>query len=124
MRSGSLPDSVDGFADYVWFSRGLFEHVDRVRNTGTAMKSKKRRAIVHHHVRRVLLETIADAVTKKRSSGIARLPPVLLAEYVVGTFMLVLSWWVESRSSLSSRDVNEVFLSLVRPTLTTFAEAH
>jgi AcrR family transcriptional regulator len=117
-----LPPSAHRFAPFVEFSRGLFEHIDRVRHTGTAMKSRKGRAIVHHHLRRVLLETVADAFRRRALPRENRVPPELLAEYVVGTFLLVLNWWVESDSALSPREADDVFLSLVLPTLATTVE--
>ena len=43
----------------------------------------------------------------------------LAAEYIVTTFMLVLHWWVETRSPLSAREVDDLFLSLVVPAVTT-----
>jgi hypothetical protein len=36
----------------------------------------------------------------------------------VTTFILVLNWWVESRSQLSAREADDVFLALVAPALT------
>ena len=50
------------------------------------------------------------------------MPPELLAEYVVGTFLLVLNWWVESGSTLSPQEAEDVFLTLVLPTLATTVE--
>ena len=117
LRSRPQPPSVHGLADVLWFTRGLFEHIDRVRHSGTAMRSKRGRAIVHHHVRKVLLETVADAFKRRAPPDGHRVPPDLFAEYVVGTFLLVLNWWVESASALSAREVDEVFRSLVVPTI-------
>jgi AcrR family transcriptional regulator len=122
LPSRPLPPSMERFAAFVSFSRGLLEHIDSVRHTGTSMNSKRGRATVHHHLRQVLLETVADAFTSRALTGRDRVPPVLLAEFVVGTFLLVLNWWVESGSTLSAREVDELFLSFVLPTLTTIAE--
>jgi hypothetical protein len=36
---------------------------------------------------------------------------------VVSTFILVLNWWVDNRSTLSAREVDDVFRSLVFPAL-------
>jgi AcrR family transcriptional regulator len=117
LRSRPLPPSAHRFADVIWFSHGLFEHIDRIRHGGTAMRSKKGRAIVHHHLRKVLLETVAEAFKRRALPNGNRVPPDLLAEYVVGTFLLVLNWWVESASALSAREIDDVFLALVLPTI-------
>ena len=122
LRSRPLPPPAHRFAPFVCFSHGFFEHIDSVRHTATAMKSKKGRAIVHHHLRRVLLETVADAFRRSAPAGGGRVPPQLLAEYVVGTFLAVLHWWVDSGSALSAGEVDDVFLSLVLPTLATIAD--
>lgn len=117
LRSRPQPPSVHRFADVIWFSRGLFEHIDRVRHGGTAMRSRKGRTIVHHHLRKVLLETVADAFERRGRPNGDRVPADLLADYVVGTFLLVLNWWVDSAKALSAREVDDVFLSLVLPTI-------
>ena len=109
--------SVHRFSDVTWFSHGLFEHIDGLRHTGTAMKTKKGRAVVHHHLRLVLFETVADALRQRAPRDVGRVPQDVLAEFIVGTFILVLDWWVDSNSALSSRDVDELFLSMVLPTL-------
>ena len=109
--------SVHRFNDVTWFSHGLFEHVDGLRHTSTAMKTKKGRAVVHHHLRLVLLEAVADALRQRAPRDVGRVPQDVLAEFIVGTFILVLDWWVDSNSALSSRDVDELFLSMVLPTL-------
>jgi AcrR family transcriptional regulator len=117
LPSRQLPPSANRFAPFVWFSHGLFEHIESVRRTGTAMRNKKGRAIVHHHLRQVLLETVADAFRGRALPVGHRGLPDLLAEYVVGTFLMVLNWWVESGSPLSTREVDDLFLSLVLPSL-------
>ena len=50
--------------------------------------------------------------------GRAAIPPDLATEYIVTTFILVLNCWVENRGHLSAREVNDVFLALVVPALT------
>jgi hypothetical protein len=68
----------------------------------------------HHH----LTELIADEVggddrSPRKTAG--RLPSDLLVQYVASTFILVLNWWLESRSSLAPKEVNDLFRSLIRP---------
>jgi AcrR family transcriptional regulator len=122
LPSRPLGPSTHRFAAFVSFSHGLLEHIDSVRHISPAMKSKKGRAIVHHHLRQVLLDTVADAFRRRALPGENRVAPELLAEYVVGTFLLVLNWWVESGSALSPTEADDVFLSLVLPTLATTGE--
>lgn len=103
----------------VWFSYRIFEHIDRFRHAASVMKGRKSRALVHHHLRRVLLEQVLAAIEDgvPRSQHPARVPASLLADYVVSTFILVVNWWVDSRSTLSPREVDDLFRSLVFPAL-------
>ena len=54
----------------------------------------------------------------READGRAAIPADLATEYIVTTFIFVLNWWVESRSRLSAREVDDVFLALVVPALT------
>ena len=78
------------------------------------------RHIVHQHLHRVLAEHIRDEVGRllQRGDGRAAGPADLATEYIVATFILVLNWWVESKSALSAREVDDLFLALVVPALT------
>ena len=115
-----LPASDRPFGHIVEFSYRVFEHVDGFRRSATAMRIGASRSIVHHHLRRVLFKTVTAAVSE--SMPRSAVPAGLLAEYVVQTFILVLNWWVDSRSSLSPREVDEVFCSLVLPSLAAVAD--
>ena len=81
----------------------------------------KGQAVLHGHLQTVLVELIADDVRKhfrsnRKTAG--QISPDLLAQYVASTFILVLNWWVESKSALSAREVDDLFLALVVPALT------
>ena len=105
----------------LWFSLPIFEHHDRHRRAGELRLGRRGRAILHEHLQKVLAEMIAEEVRKnhqgrRKTSG--RLPTDLLVQYVASTFILVLNWWVESRSPLTANEVNDLFRALILPTLT------
>jgi hypothetical protein len=83
----------------------------RVRKT----HSRLRDALVKVLADRIRGEIKAIAVSLKEAPP--RLPPELLADHVVGTFILVLNWWVDTQSPLSPREVDELYLTLVGPVL-------
>jgi AcrR family transcriptional regulator len=118
-----LPPSLRRLTPFVGFSHGLFEHIASVRHTGTAMRSKQGRASVHHHLRGVLLETLTDAFARTPLPAGRRVPPDVLAEYIVATFLVVLNWWVDSGARLSAREADDMFLALVLPTLGSMLDA-
>jgi AcrR family transcriptional regulator len=116
-----LPPAARRFAEAVWFSLPVFEYVGRCRHAGGApMGGPRGRAIVHAHLRDVLVERLQDDVRsmmQRQAASAIRIPPDLVVDYVVGTFILVLDWWAGTKSPLSPREVDDIFLSMVLPTL-------
>lgn len=120
VQSKGQPSSAKLYEKIIWFSLPIFEHVDQHRRTGEARMGTRGRAIIHEHLQKVLAELIADDVRKdfqgRRKTG-GQIPPDLLVQYVASTFILVLNWWVESRSPLPPKEVNDLFRALILPTL-------
>jgi len=116
----TLPPSVGRFGNALRFSFPVFEYIGQCRHAAGAKMGRRGRHIVHRHLHRVLAEHLRDEVREavQRSDGRAAIPEDLATEYIVTTFVLVLNWWVESRSRLSAREVDDVFLALVVPALT------
>jgi AcrR family transcriptional regulator len=104
----------------LWFSLPIFEHHDRHRRAGEFKLGPRGRAVLHGHLQKVLAELIAEDVRKSlqgRRKTAGRIPPDLLVQYVASTFILVLNWWVESRSPLPPKEVDHLFRALILPTL-------
>ncbi|HZI79856.1 MAG TPA: TetR/AcrR family transcriptional regulator [Vicinamibacterales bacterium] len=101
----------------LWFSLPVLEYVGRRRHASHIGMDARGRAIVHEHLRQVLVERLTDdeAVPAPRSG--AALSRELLIDYLATTFVLVLNWWIDSRSPLSPREVDGLYRSLVGPTL-------
>ena len=114
------PASVGPFSKPLRFSFAVFEYIGQCRQAAEAKMGRKGRQIVHQHLRRMLAGHIHDEVRQalQGADGRAAIPPDLATEYTVTTFILVLNWWVESRSQLSAREADDVFLALVAPALT------
>jgi AcrR family transcriptional regulator len=115
------PKTGDGRNERIlWFSLPIFEHLDRHRRTGELKLGPRGRAILHGHLQKVLAELITEDVGKSlqgRRKTAGRIPPEILVQYVASTFILVLNWWVESRSPLPPKEVNDLFRALIVPTL-------
>lgn len=115
-----LPSSAKPYEKIIWFSLPIFRHIAQHQRTGEAKMGIKGRAILHGHLQKVLTELISSEIRKDTPSQRVRavqIPPDLLVQCVASTFVIVLNWWVESRSALSSEEVNNLFRALVMPTL-------
>ncbi len=120
VQSAALRSSAKRPEGIVSFGLPIFEHLDQHRRMGEAGMGTRGRAVIHEHLRRVLAEMIADDVRKEcqgRRKRTGRISPELLVQYVASTFILVLNWWVESRSPFTPNEVNDLFRELILPTL-------
>ena len=125
-RWTQLSASSKPYEKVVRFSLPIFEylqgHRHEHRRAGEAMVDSRNRTILHEHLQDELVELIADDVEQYlygTSKAMGQMPPKVLVNYVASTFVLVLNWWVETESSLSPNEVNDLFRALVLPTLVT-----
>lgn len=107
------------FGNALSFSFPLFAYIGQCRGTLAFTMHRTGRSAMHQHLRRVLADWIADDVkaAQRASRTPTNIPPEVLTGYIVGTFILVLNWWVERDRSIPAEAVNDLFLDLVAPTL-------
>lgn len=120
VQAAGLPPSAKPYEQIIWFSLPIFEQIHQHRGAGEARIGTRGRAIIHEHLQKVLTELIADDVKKHFQSQrktAAQIPSDIVVQYVASTFILVLNWWVESRSPLPPKGVNDLFRALTLPTL-------
>jgi AcrR family transcriptional regulator len=120
VRSNEPPSSAKRHERVIWFSLPIFEHIHQHRRIAEARVGTRGRAIIHEHLQKVLVDLIENDVGKEgqdRRKTAGRMPSNLLVQYVASTFILVLDWWVGSRSPLPPKEVNDVFRALTLPTL-------
>ena len=105
----------DGFTR---FSLPLFEHIQQHRHASGAESDASGWATVHEHLRRIMEDVIASELKKDsrlRRPGAEGIPPDLFAQHVASTFLLVLNWWVSSKSPLRPRELEELLQKLTVP---------
>lgn len=120
IQSAARPSSEKRHEQILWFSLPIFEHIGHHWRAGEARIGTKGRAILHENLQRVLAGKIADEVRKYlqgRRKTAGQIPSDLLVQYVTSTFILMVNWWVESRSRMTPTEVNNLFCSLVLPSL-------
>jgi hypothetical protein len=98
------------------FSRPVFEHIHWHQRTSDTPMTPRTWALLHQRLRGVLVDSIATEIrAQPKSRRTAPIPPELLAEYVVATFIVVLGWWLQKSNALSPAEVDDVFRTLVLP---------
>jgi AcrR family transcriptional regulator len=115
-RARAVPER---FEEALGFSGRVFDYVGQHKHADDKM-GRGGRAVLHEHLKQSLAAEIADHVKACVQSGTgnrSRVPTRLLVEYIVATFILILNWWVDSRSTLTAREVDDLFLSMVVPGL-------
>jgi AcrR family transcriptional regulator len=120
VESAGRRSAATRYEKILWFSLPIFEHISHYWRAGEARIGARGRAIIHEHLQHVLAELMADDVRQEfqsRREKVGQVPPDLFVQYVASTFILVLHWWVDSRSSLPPREVNDVFRALILPTM-------
>ncbi|HKE60525.1 MAG TPA: TetR/AcrR family transcriptional regulator [Pyrinomonadaceae bacterium] len=102
------------------FSRAMFEHADGYRNVYRALLNTQAWPIVRQRIHNIL----AELIRKECKSEIAKIrgansdvPIELFVHFLAASFMTVLTWWLERNSRLSAQQINEVFRSLVLPSV-------
>ena len=104
----------------LWFSLPVFEHLYRLRDAGELKLGPKGRAVLHGYLGKVLATLIEEDVRRMfrgRRRVTHQIPMNLLVRYIPSTFILVLNWWVENKCPLPPAEIDEVFRSLILPTL-------
>jgi AcrR family transcriptional regulator len=125
IQAAGLPPSAKPYERIIGFSLPIFEHINQHRHAGEARIGTRGRAIIHEHLQKVLTELIAEDIKKNprnRRISAGQVPTDIAVQYVASTFILVLNWWLENRSPLDPKGVNDVFRALILPTLAAILE--
>ena len=102
------------------FSLPILDHIDRHRRTVKSTMDRRGQAVLHEHLRRVIAGTIEDALQldrQNRQELANGMPRELLVQYLSSTFVLVLTWWLESGSRLTPSAADGLFRALALPAL-------
>jgi AcrR family transcriptional regulator len=102
------------------FSLPILEHIERHRRTVKRAVNHRGQAVLHEHLRRVIAGTIDGALPVDRQGRrelADGMPRELLVQYLSSTFVLVLTWWLESGSRLTASAADAQFRALALPVL-------
>ena len=116
-RSSSKPHEI-----VIGFSRAMFEHASEYREVYHALLHTQGWSLF----RRQLEDILDEIIRRECKTEIQRLKKVdsdvpvdLFIQYVRAAFFSVLTWWLDQRSRLTPSRIDNIFRSLVLPTLQT-----
>ncbi len=102
------------------FSRAMFDHANGYRNVYFALLNTRAWPLVRQRLQEVLEELIrreCKAEIAKLKNADSDVPIDLFVHYLTASFFAVLMWWMDRRSRLTPSQIDEVFRSLVLPTV-------
>ncbi len=104
----------------IGFSRAMFEHAHGYRNVYYALLNTQGWPRVRQRIENV----VEQLIRRESSTEIRRLknpksdvPVDLFVHYLAASFFAVLVWWIERRSRLTPPQIDDVYRSLVLPTI-------
>jgi len=104
----------------VAFSHAMFDHAYGYRNVYFALLNTGAWPIVRQQLQDVLEELIrreCKAEIAKLKTANSDVPVDLFVHYLTSAFFAVLIWWMDRRSRLTPSQIDDVFRSLVLPTV-------
>ena len=95
------------------FSLGLFEHAADYRHVYRAMVGKRAGSVVLNRLRALLAELVkVELVAMALPPSFRDVPQTALVDYLVGSLISVLTWWVDEKGSRPPAQADAIFRRL------------
>jgi AcrR family transcriptional regulator len=104
-QNGRRPDGLS-------FSLAMFEHAREHAHLHRALLGERGSAIAREAVRDMLSDIVRRELASARKPAQETVPRELTVHYVVGAFMGVVAWWLDSGAKQSARQVDALFRQL------------
>lgn len=104
----------------IGFSGAMFEHAHEYRNVYYALLHTQGWPLFRQRLQEILQELIrreCKAEIQKLRKAESEVPVDLFVQYLTSAFLSVLTWWLDRRSRLAPKEINDVFHSLISPTI-------
>jgi AcrR family transcriptional regulator len=114
-RSRSKPHE-----DVIGFSMAMFQHASEYRDVYHALLNTQGWPVFQQRLEEMFDEIIrrqCKAEIQRLKNADSDLPVDLFVHYLTAVMFSVLTWWLGRRSRLTTLQINEIFRSLVLPTI-------
>lgn len=112
--------SARPYENILGFSRPMFEHTSQHRVELKALSGSQAGIFVWQRIQEMIsnvIERELKSELKKRRKPESAIPSELFVSYLASTYMSVTSWWLNSKDSIAPESADEVYRSLVTPSL-------
>lgn len=109
----------------IGFSLAMFEHAHEYRRVNRALLGSDAEAVVRRRIHSVLAGIVWRELKlelQRRKRGNFSVSPELLAHFLVSTFISVMTWWLNSKSPVSPKEIDVAYRYLVLPCLASIFE--
>ena len=120
----ALRDMVEGFQNQTspettgWnFSLALFQHAEEHRPVFRALFGKQAGNVVLKHIQKTLASVLKKHFQTEYPKKKQPVPLELFVQYMVGTLLETLIWWLDNEISSSAEQMNEYYRQLTEPTI-------
>ncbi|MEP7136786.1 MAG: TetR/AcrR family transcriptional regulator [Chloroflexota bacterium] len=94
-------------------SLGLFRHVGEEYELYKALAWGSGIDLLTKHIQKSVVEKIEESLKKSRKEFNVPIP--ILANYMAGSFLTLLKWWLDNKMIYSPEQMNEMFKELTLP---------
>lgn len=96
------------------FARGLIEHVHENQRLFRTVLGKRSGLEIQRRFRQMLIELVEEELIASGIPAVRRGAPT---HYITGALFELLTWWIDSGSALTPRELETVFQELTMPVL-------
>lgn len=92
------------------FSLPMLQHVQSHKRIYRATVGKQSGGLILHHMQRMLTELVRDEVEAMMPNpGALPIPPEIATDFVVNTFLSLLTWWMDRNMPCSANELDKIF---------------
>lgn len=100
------------------FSQALFEHAQDYRDIYRALVGERGASIMIARIRALLIELVRQELSEIVPREVRQaIPHSALVQFVVGSLMSILTWWLDDKSNLEPSQVDAIFRRLTIPAI-------
>ncbi len=119
-QSSPLPPSAKPYERIISFSYVMFQHSRDFQPLYKSLVQSQAGTLIMQSLRKMIADLVMEESKKefqRRKKASSDVPLEILIHHVASAFISVMTWWLDHNNSLSPKAINNIFRSLVLPTL-------